>query len=188
MDILPFNRIPPFYKAAQGQPEEPNGVHVIVETPRGTRNKFAWNEDFGVLELSRTLKSGMSWPCDFGFIPQTLAGDGDPLDVAVLIEDATFPGCLVKARILGVIGFVKNGQQNDRLLACPVSKKGAGSRWDDIHDLKELQPRLVRELEAFLSDYNTFEGNKIELTGWGDADAAMEEVKKAVKRFKAENA
>ena len=180
---MDFNKIPPFYTATAEQPDEPHGVHVIVETPKGTRNKFNWNEEFGLLELSRTLKSGLSWPCDFGFIPQTHAEDGDPLDVALLIEEPTFPGCLVKARLLGVIGFVKNGEQNDRVLACPVSKKGAGSRWDDVRDLGDLQPRLVRELESFLSDYNRFEGNEVELTGWRDAAGAVETVKRAIEAF-----
>ena len=103
--------------------------------------------------------------------------------MALLIEEPTFPGCLVKARLLGVIGFVKNGEQNDRVLACPVSKKGAGSRWDDVRDLGDLQPRLVRELESFLSDYNRFEGNEVELTGWRDAAGAVETVKRAIEAF-----
>lgn len=187
MKEINFNHIPPLYQASEDEPQEPRGIHMIVETPRGTRNKFAWNEDFGVLELSRTLKSGSSWPCDFGFVPQTHAEDGDPLDVALLIDDATFPGCLVKARVLGAIGLVKNGERNDRILACQASKSGAGSRWDDIHELSDLQPRVVRELESFLSDYNTFEGNKIELTGWKSADEAFEEVKKSAQRWKEQN-
>src|SRR5918999_1225792 len=81
MKLMDFHRIPPFYA---DDPDEPFAIHVIVETPRGSGHKFAYNEKYGVLELSRILRSGMVWPCDFGFVPQTLGADGDPLDVALL--------------------------------------------------------------------------------------------------------
>ena len=93
---LNFDHIPPFHS----DPKEPHGIHMIVETPRGTRNKFAYKEEFGVIELRRTLRGGMVWPCDFGFIPGTLAEDGDAIDVALLIDEPCFPGCLVRARVL----------------------------------------------------------------------------------------
>lgn len=183
MKLIDFHAIPPFAPQYKSEIQEPHGVHVIVETPRGHRNKFAYNEHYGTLELSRTLKAGMMWPCDFGFIPQTLGEDGDALDVALLLDEPTFPGCLVRARLLGVIGFRKNGEENDRLLACPAAKKGAGSNWDHIKDMRQISSRQIRELEAFLSDYNTFEGHHIELTGWRDAASALETVHRACQAY-----
>jgi inorganic pyrophosphatase len=151
----------------------------VVETPRGTGNKFAYDDQHGVIELSRILRSGMKWPCDFGFVPQTLGEDGDALDVALLIDEPTFPGCLVKARLIGVIGLVKNGEVNDRLVACPISKGGSASVWDTVHQLADVSSRFLTELEGFLRDYNTFEGHSIELTGRRDAVAALQLVHQA---------
>ena len=178
--MIDFNHIPARYE------KEERGVHVVVETPRGSRHKYAWKPEFGVIELRRILRGGMVWPCDFGFIPQTLADDGDALDVALLIDEPCFPGCLVRARILGSIGLIKNGEENDRLIACPISLSGAASTWDEVRSLEDVSPRQIREIEAFLSDYQTFEGNQIELTGVRDAEWAMATVRRAMARFESE--
>ena len=176
MDLFSFDHIPPFYK---GNQDEPHGINMIVETPRGTRNKFAYKEEYGVMELRRVLRGGMVWPCDFGFVPQTLAEDGDAIDVALLIDEPCFPGCLVRARVLGSLGLKKNGDQNDRLIACPISLPGSASTWDEIRVLSDLSPRLLSELEGFLKDYQTFEGNEIELSGFNDEGVALQSVRAA---------
>jgi inorganic pyrophosphatase len=176
MKPLSFDHIPPFYTKDEN---EPNGINLIVETPRGGRHKFALDEEFGVMELRRTVPAGQIWPCDFGFIPQTIGGDGDAIDVALLIDEPCFPGCLVRARVLGVIGLRKNGEQNDRLLACPISLPGAGSIWDDVRTIHDVSPRVLRELEKFLEAYQIFEGNEIELTGISDENAAFQLVREA---------
>jgi inorganic pyrophosphatase len=178
----PFHSIPPL--AVTGPPEEPHGLHMVVETPQGSRNKFNLNEEFGVFQFSRTLRAGMAWPCDFGFVPQTLAGDGDPLDVALISEAPMFPGVLVRVRILGAIGLVKNGEENNRLIAVPARSRKAPSIYDDVHDLSDLLPRQIRSIEAFLSDYNTFEGHVIDLTGWMNAERAWQLVHEAILRGK----
>lgn len=184
--ISNFHSLPPFYTPTKKLPADPFGINVIVETPRGSRHKFAVNEEFGIIEFSRTLPAGMTWPCDFGFIPQTHAGDGDPLDVALLIEQGTFSGCLVQARLVGMIGFVKNDEENNRLLAVPATKGGAGSHWTEVRDIGDLSTRSVREIEAFLRQYNEFEGAKIELTGLLGRDAALEATKIAVAAWNSE--
>lgn len=181
-----ISKIPPRFAPTEKLRAEPFGVNLLIETPKGTRHKYAWNPEFEVVELSRTLKAGMVWPCDFGFIPQTLADDGDALDVCLLIDEGTFPGCLVQARLVGSIGFVKNGGQNDRLLAVPATKKGAGSHWSEIQNLNDVSPRLIAEIESFLSDYNLFEGHKIELSGRGDRDEANRLVELAIAKFVAQ--
>ncbi|HEX8551093.1 MAG TPA: inorganic diphosphatase [Abditibacteriaceae bacterium] len=178
---MDFNHIPPFY--TQGG-DEPHGCNAIIETPRGGRHKFALKDEFGVFELRRTIPNGLAWPCDFGFVPQTLAEDGDSIDICLLIDEPTFPGVLVRARILGVIGLRKNGEQNDRLLACPISLPGAGSRWDDVRDLGDVSPRVLRELSTFLLTYGTFEGHDIELTGIGDAEVALQKLREAHENWK----
>ena len=171
-----FNFSPISPLSQTGSVAEPHGVHAIIETPQGSRNKYNFNEELGVFEFSRTLRAGMVWPCDFGFVPQTLAGDGDPLDVALLGEAPTFPGCLVRVRVIGAIGLIKNGEENNRILAVPARSTKAASRFDDVMDLSQMNQRHIREVEAFLSDYNTFEGHQVELTGWSDADKAWQMV------------
>lgn len=175
-----FQRIPPL--SISGPPVEPRGVHMIVETPQGSRNKFALNEELGVFQFSRTLRAGMMWPCEFGFVPQTLAGDGDALDVALICEAPMFPGVLVRARVLGAIGLVKNGEENNRIVAVPARSNKAPTRFDDVDEIAQMLPRQIREIEAFLSDYNTFEGHEIELTGWLDAAQSWELVEDAVEK------
>ncbi len=178
-----FDHIPPFYEESEN---EPHGINLIVETPRGTPNKFAYKEKYGVMELRRILRGGFVWPCDFGFIPQTLAEDGDALDVALLIDEPCFPGCLVHARLLGNIGFIKNDERNDRLVACPISLPGSASRWDEVRSLEDVSPRVIQELQGFLKDYQTFEGAEVELTGLQSADEAMQTVQDAHERFRRE--
>ena len=173
-----FSKIPPL--AIEGKPNEPRGIHCIIETPLGSGSKFAWNKEFEVFEFSRHLRAGFKWPCDFGFVPNTLAGDGDALDVALLADEPMFPGVLVRCRVIGAIGLTKNGQENDRILAVPARSKKALSRWDEIHDLDDLTARQIREIESFLADYNTFEGHTIQLTGWQNAARAFESVKRAI--------
>ncbi len=99
---------------------EDNVVHAVIETPQKIRHKYAFDEKFGIFMLKHTLASGLEWPYDYGFIPQTLGNDGDPLDILLLQDEPTFPGCLVKARVLGIIRIAKNSVQNDRILGCSV--------------------------------------------------------------------
>jgi inorganic pyrophosphatase len=171
-----YDHIPPFYNKGG---DEPHGVNAIIETPRDGRHKYALKPEFGVFELRRTIPHGMSWPCDFGFIPQTLAEDGDSFDICLMIDEPTFPGVLVRARILGVIGLKKNGDQNDRILACPISLPGAGSRWDAVRELTDVAPRTLREIETFLQAYGVFEGHDIELTGIEGQEEGLARVRAA---------
>ena len=178
--MFDFSRVSPL--AQGGSVAEPHGIHAIIETPMASRNKTNFNEELRLFQFSRTLRAGMIWPCDFGFVPQTLAGDGDPLDVALLGEAPTFPGCLVRARVIGAIGLIKNGEENNRILAVPARSLKAASRFDETMDLSDMNARHIREVEAFLSDYNTFEGHQIELTGWRDANAAWQLVLEAIQK------
>ncbi|RYG63767.1 hypothetical protein EON80_20560, partial [bacterium] len=96
-------------------------------------------------------------------------------------------GCLVQARLVGMIGYIKNGEENNRLLAVPVTKKGAGSHWTDVNDLDDLSNRTVREVQAFLRQYNEFEGAKVELTGLKSREEALNAVNVAVEKWKRSN-
>lgn len=135
-------------------------LRVVIETPKGSRNKFAFNPKEHVFELKKVLPAGMAFPYDFGFIPSTEAEDGDPVDVLVLMDEAAFPGCVLKCRPIGVIQGEEVGKKkkirNDRIIAV---EKDAHS-WADIKTIGDLGKQFVRELEEFFVDYHRLSGKQ----------------------------
>jgi inorganic pyrophosphatase len=145
---------------------ETGELNVIIETPKGCRNKYAFDEDLGIFALKGVLAAGHSFPFDFGFLPQTLGGDGDPLDVLVLMDEAAFPGCLVPSRLIGVIEAEQTErdgrtERNDRLIAVAADSH-THSHVKSINDLNE---KLVEEIEHFFISYNDVKGKKFEPLG-----------------------
>ena len=136
-------------------------LRVVIETPKGSRNKFAFNPKEHVFELKKVLPAGMAFPYDFGFIPSTEAEDGDPVDVLVLMDEPAFPGCVLTCRPIGVIqgeevGKKKKKTRNDRIIAV---EKDAHS-WADIKTIGDLGKQFVRELEEFFVDYHRLSGKQ----------------------------
>lgn len=135
-------------------------IQVVIETPKGSRNKYAFDEEQKVFALTKVLPAGMTFPYDFGFIPSTKAEDGDPTDVLVLMDEPAFPGCLLKCRVIGVIegqqGKKKKGERNDRIIAI----EEANHSYAHIHHVKELGKKFVRELEEFFVNYHDLQGEK----------------------------
>jgi inorganic pyrophosphatase len=135
-------------------------LRVVIETPNGSRNKFAFNVDDHVFELKKVLPAGMAFPYDFGFVPSTKADDGDPVDVLVLMDEPAFPGCVLKCRPIGVIqgeqGDKKKKVRNDRIIAV---EQDAHS-WADIKTVDDLGKQFVRELEEFFVDYHKLSGKQ----------------------------
>jgi inorganic pyrophosphatase len=168
-------------------------VQVIIETPKGCRNKYAYDSDQGIFALRKVLPEGMVFPHDFGFLPQTLADDGDPIDVLLLMDVPAFSGCLIPARLIGVMegeqiedlkGDKKRGKKggvkktrNDRLIAVAQ----ATHTFANIQKLADLPEQFRKELEAFFVNYHGLEGKKYNLLGYKGADTAMSLVKKAQK-------
>src|SRR5262249_8144157 len=152
---------------------------VIVETPRNSRNKFKFDEETGLFELGSVLPAGAVFPYDFGFLPGTLAPDGDPLDVLLLMDASAFPGCRVRARLIGVIAAeqIEDGKKdrNDRLVA--VARDAHDYR--DLQTLKDLSPNLLQELEHFFSSYNACRGKVFRLIGHRGPRRAKKVLKKA---------
>lgn len=136
-------------------------LRVVIETPKGSRNKFAFNAKEHVFELKKVLPAGMAFPYDFGFVPCTEAEDGDPVDVLVLMDEPAFPGCVLTCRPIGVIqgeevGKKKKKTRNDRIIAV---EKDAHS-WADIKTIGDLGKQFVRELEEFFVDYHRLSGKE----------------------------
>jgi inorganic pyrophosphatase len=156
-------------------------LQVIVETPAGSRNKFAFDPDQSIFALKKVLPAGMVFPYDFGFLPQTKAPDGDPIDVLLLMDEPAFPGIIVKARLIGVIeGEQLDGKKkirNDRLVAVAE----ANHMYANVRKLKDLPDKWVTELQDFFVNYHGLEGKKYKLLGCKGEAAAMSLIKEAQK-------
>lgn len=141
--------------------EEAQIVNVVVETPKGGRIKFKYDEELGVFEISRLLPKGMVFPFDFGFVPQTKADDGDPLDVLVLMDEPAFPGCVVKSRIVGVLEAEQtedsDTHRNDRVIAVAESSID----FAEIKQLEDLPKSSLEQIEEFFVTYSRQFGKEL---------------------------
>jgi inorganic pyrophosphatase len=159
--------------------DEEKKVQVIIETPKGSRNKYAWDQDQQVFALKKVLPEGMVFPHDFGFIPSTEGDDGDPIDVLVLMDQPVFTGCLVKGRLVGVIEGQQTeegkSERNDRLLAVAESSH----THSNIKTLKDLNKDLLKELEMFLVNYHSNDGAEFKVLALKGPDAAAKCLKNA---------
>ena len=163
-------------------PDAESVIQVIVETPKGSRNKYAFDPELKIFQLKKVLPAGMTFPYDFGFIPSTIAEDGDPVDVLVLMDEPAFPGCLLKCRVIGIIegqqGKKKKGERNDRIIAI----EGANHSYAHIRHVKELGKKFARELEEFFVNYHELEGEKyrvLDVKGPGEAQRRIKDGIKA---------
>ena len=152
-------------------------LRVVVETPKGSRNKFAFDPDEHIFELKKVLPAGMTFPYDFGFVPSTEADDGDPIDVLVLMDEPAFPGCVLTCRPIGVIegeqGDGKDTERNDRIIAV---EQDAHS-WADIKTIDDLGKEFCRELEEFFVNYHKLTGKQYRVLGIKSPNQARKMVK-----------
>jgi inorganic pyrophosphatase len=149
-------------------PEMPEVVRVIVEIPKDSPNKYEYDGKLGVFRLDRALYSPMHYPGDYGFIPGTLAADGDPMDVLVLVNRPTFPGCLLEVRPIGVLNMVDQKELDQKIIG--VSPRDP--RYSEVHTLDQVAPHTKRELEHFFAIYKELEGRVTQTQGWGGPQEA----------------
>jgi len=175
-----LSRLAPFAPGA-------SDVRVIIDTPQGSRNKFEYDEELGLFKLGGVLPAGASFPFDFGFVPSTLGGDGDPLDVLVLMDEAAFVGCVVVVRLLGVIEAEQTEEsgetmRNDRLIA--VAEKARNHK--EVRSLGQLSEHLLDEIEHFCISYNEIKGVKFKPLGRFGPKRAERVIEEGARRFRAE--
>lgn len=151
---------------------EGDSVLALIEIPRGSKNKYEWDEELGGVALSRVLYQSVAYPAEYGFIPGTLAEDGDALDVVVLIEQPTFPGCLMRVRPIGILRLVQEGERDDKVLCVPV----ADPLYADTHSIHDITPHRLVEIRHFFATYTELEGKEVEVGEWEDAQAAFDEI------------
>jgi inorganic pyrophosphatase len=156
-------------------------LRVVIETPKGSRNKYAFDQQERVFELKKVLPAGMAFPYDFGFVPSTLADDGDPIDVLVLMDQPAFPGCVLKCRPIGIIEGQqmegKKKERNDRVVAVEAGNHS----YSTIQHIDDLGKPFVRELEEFFVNYHELTGKKYEVLSVKGPAEARRRIRKGIK-------
>jgi inorganic pyrophosphatase len=145
-----------------------DNLNVIIEIPLGSRVKYEVDKDTGLIKYDRVLYSPMHYPANYGFVPQTLWEDGDPLDVLVLTQEALVPGCLVEARPIGVLDMIDGGEGDAKILAVPV----ADPRMKNVKDIGDIEAHVLAEIQHFFKVYKDLQKKEVQVGDWKDAAAA----------------
>ncbi len=161
-------------------PDWPRVIYVVVEIPKKSRNKYEYDEQGGFVKLDRVLFSSLHYPGDYGFVPQTLHADGDPLDVLVMVNEPSFAGCVIEARPLGVFRLIDRGQLDDKVLAVPRTDP----LFAEYRTLQDVPPHFLDEVAHFFSVYKDLESGEVVGKGWDDLETAYEEIEHAVERYR----
>lgn len=156
-------------------PDCPEAVRVIVEIPKGSANKYEYDGELEVFRLNRTLYSPMHYPGDYGFIPGTLAEDGDPMDVLALVQAPSFTGCLFEVRPVGILYMVDQQEKDQKIIAVPRRDP----RYDQIYTMDQIFPHVRREIEHFFTIYKELEGRATRMEGWGGPEEARRAIQKS---------
>lgn len=175
-----------YKEVPSGTPEEFN---VVVEVVKGTMNKIEYDEQGGYFKLDRVLHQPTFYPFDYGFIPQTHGGDGDAIDVCLLLTQPTFPGCVVKARAIGIIQMEDQDGVDDKIIAVPVGK--VDPRFNEITSFEQLPAHVQEEYTIYFKEYKKLEKKKydlINIKGVAGAEAARAAIKQAMEAYSSEHA
>lgn len=145
---------------------KPGILNVIIEIPAGSKNKYEFDKELNAFTLDRVLSSSVQYPLDYGFIPNTLGDDGDPLDGMVIMDEPTFPGCIIAARPIGMLEMVDGGDRDEKILCVPDKDP----RYAHVKSLKDIAPHRLEEVAEFFRTYKNLEKKVTEILGWKDAD------------------
>jgi len=146
---------------------KPGVINVLIEIAGGSQNKYEFDKELNAFALDRVLYSSVKYPYDYGFIPNTLAEDGDPLDGMVIMDEPTFPGCVIPARPIGFLEMIDGGERDEKILCVPDKDP----RYAHVKSLKDIASHRLDEIAEFFRTYKNLEGRVIEINGWLDADA-----------------
>src|SRR4051812_3440291 len=152
----------------------------LVEIPKGSRNKYEYDHDMDVIKLDRFLFSSMVYPTDYGFIPETLGQDSDPLDVMVCVSEPTFPGCMIDVKPIALFRMEDDKGIDDKVLCVPLSDPG----WNDKEGLEDIPAQLRDEIAHFFSIYKDLERKAVKVDGWYSREDAIDEIKASRERFR----
>ena len=158
---------------------ENNEFDVIVEIPKGSRNKYEMDKESGRIRLDRMIFSSMRYPADYGYIENTWALDDDPLDALVFVSEPTFPGCVIRVRAIGVFHMTDDKGPDEKLLCVPVSDPN----WNTLFRLDQMHPHLLNEVKHFFQVYKDLEEKKVDVGGYGDEKEALQILESCRQRF-----
>mgnify|MGYP001048563348 CR=1 FL=1 len=161
-------------------PNPPDVIYAVIEVPKGSRNKYEYSKTAGVIKLDRVLYSPLHYPGDYGFIPQSFYGDGDPLDILVMMNEPTFPGCVIEVRPIGMLRMIDKDQNDDKILAVPSTDP----QFDDILDFDDLPRHFPKEVEHFFLVYKQLQGTTVTSGGWGHASDAKMAIRNALQLYR----
>jgi inorganic pyrophosphatase len=159
-------------------PDEP--IKVIVEVPTGSRNKYEYNHETGEIELDRRLFAAVSYPTEYGFVPETLTDDGDELDALVAVTEPTFPGCVVRANPIALLRMFDGETPNHKLLGVPLSDPA----WSSHEGVDDLPGDLAQEITHFFNVYTDLEGKDWRVEGWASREEALAEIARTRELFR----
>ena len=165
---------------AKGESKKIETVSVMVEVPKGSRNKYEYDKIRRRIKLDRMLFSSVHYPCDYGFVEDSLALDGDALDALVLLWEPTFPGCIIESKPLGMFIMTDEKGPDEKILCVPV----ADPLWNHIQELSEVPPHLLKEIEHFFSIYKKLENKDVEVDGWREIDETLKAIEDSKNRYK----
>jgi inorganic pyrophosphatase len=166
---LDLSRIP-------AQPK-PGLINVLIEIPAGSKNKYEFDKDLNAFALDRVLYSSVQYPYDYGFVPNTLADDGDPLDGMVLIDQPTFPGCVIAARPIGMLEMIDGGDRDEKLLCVPAKDP----RYAQINSLENIAPHRLDEIAEFFRSYKNLEKKETQILGWKQGNEVSTLIEQCIK-------
>ncbi len=166
--------------AGASPPEE---ISVVVEIPKGSRNKYELDKVTGLFRLDRVLHSAVHYPGDYGFIPRTLSLDGDPCDVLVLVLEPSFPGCRIDVRPIGVLRMLDRGEPDEKIVAVPI----ADPLQRGMFDIADVPAHLLRVIEHFFQIYKELEGGHVDIIGWEQSVEAFKSVSASIERYAEEH-
>jgi len=155
-------------------------LQIMVEIPKGSRNKYEYDKELKQMRLDRVLHSPVHYPTDYGFVPNTLAKDGDPLDVLVLIEEPTFPGCYIEVRPIGMLHMSDEKGVDEKILCVPVTDPF----WKYAKDITDVPNHILTEIEHFFTIYKLLEEKKTVVEGWRNRDEALKVIANSQQQFK----
>lgn len=159
---------------------KPGLINVLVEIAAGSKNKYEFDKDLNAFALDRVLYSSVKYPYDYGFIPNTLADDGDPLDGMVIMDEPTFPGCVITARPIGMLEMIDGGDRDEKILCVPDKDP----RYAQVKSLKDIDPHRLDEIAEFFKTYKNLEKKVTEILGWKDINEVSPLIETCIKAYK----
>jgi inorganic pyrophosphatase len=159
---------------------KPDTVLITIEIPKGSRNKYEFDEELGLFKLDRMLFSSVHYPAEYGFIREAWGEDGDPLDALVITGEPTFTGCVIEAKPLGLFQMHDDEGIDNKILCVPFKDP----QWNWMDKLDDVPTNLLREIENFFKIYTELEGKTAEIEGWHDQEAAFKVIETARRRFR----